>query len=136
MFVNVLVIAITMFAAVGLVATQPWHGRFSMDNAAGVQNHHKEPTSRIGGVAIALGLVSSWVLATPDVRTVLGPMLLAGIPAFLFGLLEDLTKQVQEAPGDFHPGVLTLLEHSGDQIQEICGVASNRPEEDENVYSS
>ncbi len=98
MFVNVLVIAITMFAAVGLVATQPWHGRFSMDNAAGVQNHHKEPTSRIGGVAIALGLVSSWVLATPDVRTVLGPMLLAGIPAFLFGLLEDLTKQVGVLP--------------------------------------
>ena len=98
MFANALVIAVTLLVAVGLVATQPWHGRFSLDNAAGVQNHHKEPTPRIGGVAIALGLVSAWLLATPDVRTLLGPLLLAGIPAFLFGLLEDLTKQVGVLP--------------------------------------
>ncbi len=98
MFTNALVMSVTLLAAVGLVATQSWHGRFSMDNGAGVQNHHKEPTPRIGGVAIAMGLASAWGLSTPDVRAVLGPMLLAGIPAFLFGLLEDLTKQVGVLP--------------------------------------
>ena len=85
---------ITLLASLALVATQHWHGRFSLDNAFGVQNHHTEPTPRIGGVAIALGLVAAWAQAAPDVRSILGPMLLAGIPAFAFGLLEDLTKKV------------------------------------------
>ena len=49
---------------------------------------------------------------------------------------DDLAKQMKDAPRDFHPGVLSLLEHSGDQIHEICGVASNKPEEGENAYSS
>lgn len=94
MFLNALVIIVTVLATVGLVATKKLHGRLSLDHGVGVQNHHKEPTPRIGGVAIALGLASAWLLAAPDVRAVLGPMLLAGIPAFLFGLLEDLTKRV------------------------------------------
>ena len=91
---NAIVFIVTLLAAAGLVATKGWHGRFSLDNAFGVQNHHKEPTPRVGGVAIALGLASAWELAAPEVRALLGPMVLAGTPAFLFGLLEDLTKRV------------------------------------------
>ena len=52
---NVIFFVVTLLAAVGLVATKGWHGRFSLDNAFGVQNHHKEPTPRIGGVAIVAG---------------------------------------------------------------------------------
>ena len=89
-----IIFTITLLASLALVGTQHWHGRFSHDNAFGVQNHHTEPTPRIGGVAIALGLVAAWALAAVDVRSILGPMLLAGIPAFAFGLLEDLTKRV------------------------------------------
>ena len=88
------IFVVTLLASAGLVMSKSWHGRFSLDNAFGVQNHHTEPTPRIGGVAIALGLVAAWALAAEDVRSILGPMLLAGIPAFAFGLLEDLTHRV------------------------------------------
>jgi UDP-N-acetylmuramyl pentapeptide phosphotransferase/UDP-N-acetylglucosamine-1-phosphate transferase len=88
------ILTITLLASAGLVATQRWHGHLSHDNAFGVQNHHTEPTPRIGGVAIALGLLTAWLWATDDVRAILGPMLLAGVPAFAFGLAEDITKKV------------------------------------------
>ena len=86
--------AITALVGVALVWTQHWHGHFSMDGTDGVQKHHTEPTPRIGGLAIVAGLLAAWLLATPEVRAILGPMLLAGIPAFVFGLLEDITKRV------------------------------------------
>lgn len=89
-----IIFVVTLLACVALVVTQHWHGHLSHDNSFGVQNHHTEPTPRIGGVAIALGLLVAWVLAAPDVRAILSPMLLAGIPAFTFGLGEDITKKV------------------------------------------
>ena len=33
-----------------LVVTQRWHGRFTLDNAEGIQKFHTRPTPRIGGV--------------------------------------------------------------------------------------
>ena len=89
-----IIFAATLLASLALVGTKHWHGRFSMDNAFGVQNHHTEPTPRVGGIAIALGLLAAWALAAPDVKDILGPMLLAGLPAFAFGLMEDITKKV------------------------------------------
>ena len=84
----------TLLASLLLVATKRWHGRFSMDSTHGVQKHHTHPTPRIGGVAIMIGLVCSWIWATPEVRTILGPMLLAGGVAFVVGLAEDITKRI------------------------------------------
>jgi len=89
-----IIFASTLLASLSLVGTKHLHGRFSLDNAFGVQNHHTEPTPRIGGVAIVLGLLVAWALAAPAVKEILGPMLLAGLPAFAFGLLEDITKKV------------------------------------------
>lgn len=83
-----------LFGSVLLVVTQRWHGRFSMDKANGVQNHHTVPAVRVGGLAIVLGLVAAWAVAPPKVRALLGPMLLAGVPAFAFGLAEDITRRV------------------------------------------
>lgn len=80
--------------SVALVATQRWHGRFSLDSTVGVQKFHTEDTPRIGGVAIVLGLLTASLMSAPVVRAILGPMLLAGSPAFVFGLAEDLTKRV------------------------------------------
>lgn len=88
------VFAVTLLASAALVMTQRWHGRYSIDSTLGVQKFHTQDTPRIGGIAIVLGLVLAWVLAPPAVRTLLGPMLLAGSPAFVFGLAEDITKQV------------------------------------------
>jgi UDP-N-acetylmuramyl pentapeptide phosphotransferase/UDP-N-acetylglucosamine-1-phosphate transferase len=85
---------VTLVGAAVLVLTQRWHGRYSLDTAFGVQNHHTDPTPRIGGVAIVAGLAAVWLEANEDVQSFLGPMLLAGAPAFVIGLLEDLTKKV------------------------------------------
>jgi UDP-N-acetylmuramyl pentapeptide phosphotransferase/UDP-N-acetylglucosamine-1-phosphate transferase len=90
--------AVTLLVGLLLVLTQRWHGRFSMDSAVGVQKIHALPTPRIGGVAIAAGLLAATSQATPAVRAILGPMLLAAIPAFAAGLLEDVTKKVGVMP--------------------------------------
>jgi UDP-N-acetylmuramyl pentapeptide phosphotransferase/UDP-N-acetylglucosamine-1-phosphate transferase len=88
----------TLLGAAALVLTQRWHGRFSMDSTDGVQKFHSLPTPRIGGVAIALGVSLAWSVAAPEVQVILGTMLLASIPAFLFGLAEDVTKKVGVLP--------------------------------------
>lgn len=85
---------VSLFVSVLLVATQRWHGRFSMDGTAGVQKAHTVPTPRIGGTAIVAGMAAAWAWAEPEVQTLLAPLLLASVPAFAAGLLEDLTKKV------------------------------------------
>jgi UDP-N-acetylmuramyl pentapeptide phosphotransferase/UDP-N-acetylglucosamine-1-phosphate transferase len=77
-----------------LVATKQWHGHLSIDTHIGVQKFHTQPTPRIGGVAIAFGAVVGCYLAPNNLRDLLWPLLFAGVPAFAFGLLEDLTKRV------------------------------------------
>ena len=86
--------AVALLAALLLVATQRWHGHLSMDGTEGVQKFHAQPTPRVGGVAVLLGLLVGYVLAAPGQKGLLGPLLLAGTPAIVFGLTEDLTKQV------------------------------------------
>ncbi len=90
--------AAALLVSVALVLTQRWHGRFSLDSASGVQHHHSQPTSRVGGIGIMLGLAAAWSVTAPQVSTILGQILLAGIPAFVFGLLEDITKRVGVLP--------------------------------------
>ncbi|MGV8804897.1 MAG: MraY family glycosyltransferase [Polaromonas sp.] len=77
-----------------LVLTQRWHGHLSMDSDQGVQKFHTSPTPRVGGIAIMAGIVAGYLLAHPDRQSLLGPLVVAGIPAFGFGLLEDVTKRV------------------------------------------
>ena len=86
---------LTAFAvAVLLVLTKRWHGRFSMDGLVGIQKMHHHATPRIGGVAIVLGVFMGYMVAHPDRKAILGTLLVAGLPAFLFGLAEDITKKV------------------------------------------
>lgn len=77
-----------------LVLTKRWHGSMSMDFTDGIQKFHTTPTPRIGGVPILLSLVLVWGKSSPEIKELLTPILLAGMPAFLFGIAEDLTKQV------------------------------------------
>ena len=86
--------AVALLVALLLVATQRWHGHLSMDGTEGVQKFHTQPTPRVGGVAILLGLLVGYALSGTGRKVLLGPLLLAGTPAIVFGLTEDLTKQV------------------------------------------
>ena len=87
-------LGVALLTALLLVMTQRWHGVLTMDSHEGIQKSHTQPTSRVGGVAIAAGVIAGYFVAHPDIRVLLGPLILAGIPAFVFGLLEDITKRV------------------------------------------
>lgn len=98
------VLLASLGGSVLLVLTQRWHGALSMDQAHGVQKFHLHPTPRVGGVPVALGLLLAAYWPTAEGLAEPGPLvaaqalvatlLLAGLPAFGFGLLEDLTKRV------------------------------------------
>ena len=90
----VIACGVSLLVALLVVSTQHWHGHFSMDSTFGVQKVHVHPTPRVGGVAIAAGVLVGYLTAHPDRQKLLGPILLAGIPAFIFGLAEDVTKKV------------------------------------------
>jgi UDP-N-acetylmuramyl pentapeptide phosphotransferase/UDP-N-acetylglucosamine-1-phosphate transferase len=77
-----------------LVITKRWHGALTMDFTSGVQKFHTAPTPRVGGVPIVLGLIVAWGKSPADVQALLGPIIFAGMPAFMFGVAEDITKKV------------------------------------------
>ena len=77
-----------------LVLTKRWHGALTMDHVEGVQKFHTAPTPRIGGVPIVLGLVVAWSKAPAETQALITPILFAGLPAFIFGVLEDITKRI------------------------------------------
>lgn len=76
-----------------IVLTKEWHGQHTLDSSSGVQKIHEQPTPRVGGVAIFFSLIVSWWLTPPIVANVLGPMIIASIPAFFMGVLEDIVKR-------------------------------------------
>lgn len=88
----------SLIAGYLLVLTKHLHGGISMDSSFGIQKVHTNPTPRIGGVAILLGSWVAWAVTSSEVHTLLGYILIAGIPAFTFGFLEDLTKRVGVLP--------------------------------------
>jgi UDP-N-acetylmuramyl pentapeptide phosphotransferase/UDP-N-acetylglucosamine-1-phosphate transferase len=77
-----------------VVLTTRWHGAFSMDESAGIQKVHAHPTPRIGGLPMVAGLVAAWWAMPADLQQKFTPWLVAGMPAFAFGLAEDFTKRV------------------------------------------
>ena len=83
-----------------LVRFNSLHAHLSNDHTdAGPQKFHAQPTPRIGGLASALGLVTAYLYAwfsshDETVITEFSYLLLAAIPAFAGGLVEDLTKRV------------------------------------------
>jgi UDP-GlcNAc:undecaprenyl-phosphate GlcNAc-1-phosphate transferase len=83
-----------------LVRFNSLHAHLSSDHSdAGPQKFHSQPTPRIGGLAIVLGLFTAYLyvrVRNQDANSIiqLGYFLLAAIPAFAGGLVEDLTKRV------------------------------------------
>ena len=87
-------LAASLGLSVLVVLTTRWHGFLSLDESAGVQKVHAHPTPRVGGLPMVLGLMAAVWVGPDDLRYKIWPWLVAGIPAFAFGLAEDLTKRV------------------------------------------
>ncbi|MDO9011644.1 MAG: glycosyltransferase, partial [Gallionella sp.] len=83
-----------------LVRYKNLHAHLSSDHIdAGPQKFHAQPTPRIGGLAIAVGLVTAYLyvrLSNQDANVIIqfSYLLLAAMPAFTGGFVEDLTKRV------------------------------------------
>ena len=84
-----------------LLRFRSWHAHLSTDQAgSGIQKVHAEPTPRIGGLALLTGLLAADLLVNlsgafdASVRKEVNGLLLAGLPALIGGLAEDLTRKV------------------------------------------
>lgn len=106
-------VAVSLLVSLVTVATRKWHGRHTLDHPGSVQTAHEHPTPRIGGLGIYLGLLIAWGLVLDgEAKTMAGIMLLAGLPAWLFGMAEDITKRVGVVPrllATMFSGVLACL---------------------------
>jgi UDP-N-acetylmuramyl pentapeptide phosphotransferase/UDP-N-acetylglucosamine-1-phosphate transferase len=104
-----------------LVLTKKHHGHLTMDSIIGVQKFHVEPTPRVGGVGIYLGLLIAWlVVREKGVHDILGMILLAGLIPLVCGLAEDVTKRVGVLPR------LLATMAGGVAAWMLTGVALNR----------
>lgn len=86
--------AVAFLGALALVLSRSWHGHLTVDSVVGIQKFHTAPTPRVGGLPIAGGFLVAWYLASEALHSLLYPLIVAGAPAFVFGLAEDLTKRV------------------------------------------
>lgn len=108
-----------------IVKYEHLHANFSHDHIdAGPQKYHTQPTPRIGGLMVMVGLLVS-VGITVFVEAALvehefSLLLLAAIPAFLGGLVEDVTKKV----GVLKRLMLTMI--SGAIAAWLLGAVLNR----------
>lgn len=107
--------------SLALVLTKKHHGHLTLDSAIGVQKFHAEPTPRVGGIGIYLGVLLAWALVRDKgVRDILGVILLAGAVPLVCGLAEDVTKRLGVLPRL----IATML--GGIAAWLITGVALNR----------
>lgn len=82
-----------------LVRSAHRHGHLTADPTSGVQKVHERPTPRVGGIAIYLALTAVWlVLQDAEQKRLIATVLLAAMPAFAAGFLEDVTKRVGVKP--------------------------------------
>lgn len=77
-----------------IVMTKRWHGHLSNDTHNGPQKFHVLLTPRIGGIAIFIGFLVGWKFSPQSLSQLLGPMLIAGLPVFVTGVVEDISKTV------------------------------------------
>jgi UDP-N-acetylmuramyl pentapeptide phosphotransferase/UDP-N-acetylglucosamine-1-phosphate transferase len=112
-----------------IIEYENFFARLSHDHIIdGTQKYHTQPTPRIGGLILFVGLLAAMgIMAFADVFVddfpishEFGFLLIAGIPAFLGGLVEDITKKV----GGLDRSLLTML--SGIIAAWILGAVLNR----------
>ena len=84
----------SLFMGIIIVCTQRIHGHLTMDGHVGVQKLHQSPTPRVGGVALACGTFVGGLALSSDIKWLWFLVCFASLPAFTFGLLEDITKRI------------------------------------------
>ncbi len=88
------------FLATGAVRHFSMQHSFGHDKDEGVQKFHTQTTSRLGGMGLIVGFFVSVALSVksmPEVASLGGWLLIACIPVFAGGLIEDLTHRVSPA---------------------------------------
>jgi UDP-GlcNAc:undecaprenyl-phosphate GlcNAc-1-phosphate transferase len=124
---------VVLFAAFGAAWLCGWfivkyehlHAHLSHDHVTdGPQKYHTQPTPRIGGLILVVGLLAAGgimiVAEALSVQREYGLLALASLPAFLGGLAEDITKKV----GVLDRLLLTIL--SGAVAAWLLGAVLNR----------
>ena len=86
------------------IATERWHGSYSFDvDVTGIQKVHQRTVPRTGGIALLSGVMAvpifgalkySPIALHEETGIFMFKLLLAAVPAFLAGIVEDLTKKV------------------------------------------
>jgi UDP-N-acetylmuramyl pentapeptide phosphotransferase/UDP-N-acetylglucosamine-1-phosphate transferase len=79
-----------------LLASRRAHGRLSIDDTLpGLQKVHRKPVPRIGGFGILAGVAAGAMFLGDQAEIAwMALFLLASLPAFVGGFLEDLTRKV------------------------------------------
>jgi len=78
-----------------VIASRKAHQKLSLDDTIpGLQKVHKTPVPRIGGFGILAGVAAGAFVLEPRERDWLLLFLLAALPAFAGGFLEDLSKKI------------------------------------------
>jgi len=88
------VLCVSFLTCLLIGKSQRWHQIYTLDSSEAIQKAHQEPTPRIGGLGIFLAVVCAYFFKNPDRSKILGPLIITLLSAFIFGLAEDLTKQV------------------------------------------
>ena len=95
--------AASLVVSVLIVRSQKWHGGLSHDHDLdGVQKVHTTAVPRIGGLGVIAGILLGCVMFrslshdghASTLRAEMFLLLVASLPAFLAGLIEDFTKRV------------------------------------------
>lgn len=98
MSVLVLSFLVSLLVTLWLVRYSHVHARFTADSdLSGVQKFHTIAVPRVGGIGIFFGVLfalSMRYFQHPEVGTFGLLLIAASLPAFLSGLIEDLTKRV------------------------------------------
>lgn len=102
--ITLIAAAVSVVASVVIVMSQGWHGKHTLDyDLEGVQKFHTTAVPRIGGLAIVLAIAVALLLCQSGISPILLSedhvatafrLLIAGFPAFVAGIIEDLTKKV------------------------------------------
>lgn len=102
---------ISLLATTLVIRFRHLHERFTADSdLGGVQKFHASPVPRIGGVPVFLGLIAGVGIIHmkwPNFEAWL--LLVAALPAWLAGLMEDMTKRVGPMPRLLATFVAALL---------------------------